>query len=138
GPSQVIRWLAQRARPYFFSTAPPDAVAAAGRVALRRVCEEPHRRQRLLAEAEWLRDALTRRGWNIGMSRSQIIPIILGDARRTMQFMDRLRQEGLFVPGIRPPSVPEGEALLRISLSYGHSREHLEILLEALNKLSRN
>lgn len=132
GSESVIRWLGQRARPYFFSTAPPDPVAAAGRLALRRVCEEPHRRRSLLARAGELRELLRSQGWNVGSSQSQIIPVFLGTPQRTMDAAAQLRHRGLFVPGIRPPSVPPGESLLRISLSYLHSSDDIARLQSGL------
>jgi 7-keto-8-aminopelargonate synthetase-like enzyme len=88
----------------------------------------------LLERAAELRGALKAQGWNIGDAAGQIIPVIIGDARATMQIADRLRERGLFVPGIRPPSVPEGESLLRISLSYGHTPEMIERLVEEMKE----
>jgi 8-amino-7-oxononanoate synthase len=134
GSENLIRWLVNRARPYVFSTAPPAANAAAALAALDIVECEPQRRIALLASAAALRSQLERKGWNIGRSESQIIPIILGDANRTMQLSNRLREQGIFVPGIRPPSVPAGESLLRISLSYNHTSAQLEQLVDALDK----
>jgi 8-amino-7-oxononanoate synthase len=128
GSRKLIEWLVNRARSYVFSTAHPPAVAAAAVAALDIVRDEPHRRAALLERAAELRRALREQGWNIGDAAGQIIPIIIGDARATMGIAGRLRERGLFVPGIRPPSVPEGESLLRISLSYGHTPEMIERL----------
>jgi 8-amino-7-oxononanoate synthase len=138
GSRSLIEWLANRARSYVFSTAPPEAMAAAALEALRIVREEPQRRQHLLERAAWLRDELRREGWNVGRSESQIIPLMIGAPQTTMQLAGALRQRGLLVPGIRPPSVPEGESLLRISLSYAHSPKSLEQLLTALGELRNN
>ena len=132
GSRNLIDWLVNRARSYVFSTAHPPAVAAAALAALDIVRDEPHRRTMLLDRAAELRNALRKQGWNIGDAAGQIIPVIIGDARATMQIAGRLRERGLFVPGIRPPSVPEGESLLRISLSYGHTPEMIEQLVEEL------
>ncbi len=138
GSRSLIEWLANRARSYVFSTAPPEAMAAAALEALRIVREEPQRRHHLLERAAWLRDELRREGWNVGRSESQIIPLMIGAPQTTMQLAGALRQRGLLVPGIRPPSVPEGESLLRISLSYAHSAKSLEQLLTALRELRNN
>jgi 8-amino-7-oxononanoate synthase len=132
GSRSLIEWLVQRARPYVFSTAGPAAAAAAARAAIDAVCQEPDRRRRLLARAEELRGELVRQGWNIGASASQIIPVVVGDAERAVQISARLGECGLFVPAIRPPTVPEGEACLRISLSAGHTEEMIGALLGAL------
>ncbi len=135
GRRSLIEWLANRARSYVFSTAPPEALAAAAREALRIVRDEPHRRRELLARAADLRERLRRDGWNVGASESQIIPVIVGAPQAAMQLSAALRKQGLLVPGIRPPSVPEGESLLRISLSYAHPPEAVERLADALKEL---
>ncbi|MFN0020112.1 MAG: 8-amino-7-oxononanoate synthase [Pirellulaceae bacterium] len=134
GSQALIDWLANRARPYVFSTAMPEAMAAAGLAALEMVKTEPFRRQELLHRAATLRDRLSSAGLNIGRSESQIIPVILGSAARTMQAAADLRQAGFFVPGIRPPSVPEGESLLRVSLSWLHQPEQLVELATVIRK----
>ncbi|MCH7729005.1 MAG: 8-amino-7-oxononanoate synthase [Planctomycetes bacterium] len=138
GRQELIDWLANRARPYVFSTATPEAVCAAGLAALQIVGDEPERRQQLLHRAGVLRDTLRQDGWNIGLSASQIIPIIVGDPERTMQMGEALRQQGLLVPGIRPPTVPDGESLLRISLSYSHTDEMIDRLVDQLRELRDN
>jgi 8-amino-7-oxononanoate synthase len=134
GSRPLVEWLANRARPYVFSTAPPPAAAAAAMAALEIVRDEPHRRQALLARSEALRKRLAERGWNMGGSASQIIPLMVGEPDRAVQLAAALRERGLFVPAIRPPTVPEGEACLRVSLSYGHTAEMIERLLESLGK----
>lgn len=136
GSAALIDWLMNRARAYVFSTAPPEALAAAALTALDIVRDEPQRRAALRQRAARLRDELQRQGWNIGRSASQIVPVILGDPQRTMAFSRSLLDRGLFVPGIRPPTVPRGECLLRISLSYRHSDEDVQRLLEALAELA--
>ena len=135
GTQALIDWLANRARPYVFSTAMPEGIAAAGLAALRVVKDEPLRRQELLQRAAYLREQLIANGHNIGSSQSQIIPVILGSPARTMQAAAQLRQAGYFVPGIRPPSVPEGESLLRISLSWLHQPAQLDSLARTLRQI---
>jgi len=135
GQQRLVDWLANRARSYFFSTAPPEATAAAAIEALRLVQREPHRRAQLLERAASLRQELNGQGWSTADSASQIIPAIVGDSARTMDMASVLREQGLLVPGIRPPSVPVGESLLRISLSYGHTEEMIDPLLQAMAQL---
>jgi 8-amino-7-oxononanoate synthase len=135
GSRKLIDWLVNRARSYVFSTAHPPAVAAAAIAALEIVRDEPQRRVVLLERAAQLRSALRQQGWNIGNAAGQIIPVIIGDAAATMQLAAALRERGLFVPGIRPPSVPEGQSLLRISLSYGHTPAMIEQLVMALARM---
>jgi 8-amino-7-oxononanoate synthase len=135
GRRPLIEWLANRARSYIFSTAQPAATSAAAIAALEIVHKEPHRRERLLATATELRFRLQDQGWITGRSESQIIPIAVGDATLTMELAGRLREAGFFVPGIRPPSVPEGESLLRISLCFHHTPELIDGLVRALGRL---
>jgi 8-amino-7-oxononanoate synthase len=135
GAKLLIDWLANRARSYVFSTAQPPAVCAAAIAALEIVQHEPQRREKLLRNAAGLRRTLGEQGWHTGSSESQIIPIITSDANCTMRFAASLRDAGFFVPGIRPPSVPEGQSLLRLSLCYHHTPEMIGDLTIALAKL---
>jgi 8-amino-7-oxononanoate synthase len=132
GRRNLIDWLLNRARSYVFSTAFPPAIAAAACEALQIIRDEPQRRTELLAGAKSVRERLRAQGWNVGQSASQIIPVYLGQPDRTMCVAQQLRERGLFVPGIRPPTVPPGESLLRISLSWAHSADLLEQLLAVL------
>ncbi len=132
GNRLLIEWLVNRARPYIFSTAPPAAMAAAASVALDILIAEPQRRQRLLEQAARLRETLARQGWDTGRSASQIIPLVVGQPDRAVQLAARLRRRGFFVPAIRPPTVPPGEACLRISLTSGHTPEMIAGLVDAL------
>jgi 8-amino-7-oxononanoate synthase len=129
GSRPLVEWLVNRARPYVFSTAGPPAASAAAITALDIIQEEPHRRETLLACAKSLREELARQGWNTGASASQIIPIIVGEPERALSLSAKLREHGFFVPAIRPPTVPEGEACLRISLTAGHTEEMISALL---------
>src|SRR4029079_11183234 len=111
------------------------ATSAAAIAALDIVEREPHRWATLLESAASLRKELRKDGWDSGDSESQIIPIIVGDAERTMRLAASLREAGFFIPGIRPPSVPEGESLLRLSLCYHHSAEMIGGLTETLAQI---
>ena len=135
GPRRLIDWLTNRARTYVYSTAPPEAMAAAGLRALEIVRSEPGRRRQLLERAAKLRGTLQDMGCNVGRSSSQIIPVILGDPRVTLQAAEKLREHGLLVPGIRPPTVPLGESLLRISLTSAHTDEMIANLVKALKTI---
>lgn len=137
GSARLIEWLVNRARPYIFSTAAPEAMAAAGIEAIRRVRTEPWRRIRLLESADYLRDRLRQLGHEIGVTRSQIVPIFLRDPQLTVEWSNRLLEHGCLAPAIRPPSVPAGESLLRISLTAGHERPMLDDLCDALLAVQR-
>ena len=135
GSSELINLLSNRARPFVFSTAAPAATCAAALKAFEIIESEPLRRVELLANAKKLRQRLTKDNWPIGHSESQIVPVIVGDADKTMKMSNALLSRGFLVPGIRPPSVPEGESLLRISLSYHHSWPTIERLVDTLNEI---
>jgi 8-amino-7-oxononanoate synthase len=132
GSRQLIDYVINHGRSYIYSTAAPAAISAAALAALDVVAAEPHRRRELLARAAGLRQRLIANGWTIGPSASQIIPIVAGSPQRAVELSGRLRCRGLFVPAIRPPTVPEGEACLRVSLTWGHNVEHVDRLVDAL------
>ena len=135
GSRRLIEWLVNAARPYVFSTSGLASNAAAASAALAVVRQEPRRRRELLDRAASLRRHLQEMGWNTGLSQSQIIPLMIGEPEHAVALSAELRRRGLFVPAIRPPTVPEGEACLRISLTWGHDDEAIERLVAALTLL---
>jgi len=137
GSRKLIDWLANRARPYVFSTALPPAAAAAAIRAIEIVEQEPERRERLRALVAELGQKLVAAGLLKVLPESQIIPIVLGEAERTMAASAALAERGFFVPGIRPPSVPVGQSLLRISLSSDHTHEQIAGLVAGLVSVAR-
>ncbi len=135
GSRVLIDWLSNRARSYIFSTAHPPAIAAAAIAALDIIRDEPDRRTKLLQNAAALRQKLSATFTSAASAAGQIIPLVIGPAEATMQCSAALRRRGLFVPGIRPPSVPQGQSLLRVSLSYSHTPDMLEQLAVTLVEL---
>lgn len=117
GPAWAIELLVQRARPFIFSTAPPPALAAALDAALSIVECEPLRRGAVLEKAVRLRRQLTASGVPVAPGRSQILPVILGGNERTLAVASALQREGFDVRAIRPPSVPDGTARLRVTVN---------------------
>jgi 7-keto-8-aminopelargonate synthetase-like enzyme len=120
------------ARSFIFSCAlaPPQVEAA--RAALRLLGREPWRRERLRANGERLRGLLADRGVSTHPSTTHIIPVILGENRRTMATCERLLERGFFAQGIRHPSVPEGSARLRLTPMASHSEEEIDALADAV------
>jgi len=137
GSQRLIDWLSNRARSYVFSTASPVAMAAAGLAALDIVRREPERREKLLALAAETRRRLDAAGLTSTASQSQIIPVVLGDPARALAASAKLRERGFFVPAIRPPSVPDGQSLLRVSLTALHTETQIEALVAALVEVTR-
>jgi 8-amino-7-oxononanoate synthase len=126
GPEWAIEFLVQRARPFIFSTAPPPAVAAALDASLELIEGEPKRRERLLELACYMRQRLGIEGG------SQIIPVVLGSNERAVAVAEALQQEGFDVRAIRPPTVPEGTARLRISVNVNLSEAVIDRFVDAL------
>ena len=133
--SSLVRWLANRARTYVFSTAHPAGVSAAALRAIDIVTEEPQRRAELLTQAEELRKRLQQLGWHTGQSVSQVIPIQIGSASQTMAISQTLRQRGVWLPGIRPPSVPANESVLRLGLTAMHTAGMIDTLCHHLAEI---
>ena len=112
GPKWAVQQLIQSARPFVFSTAPPPALAEAISEALDILAEEPARRRRVRGHGRRFRDLA-----GLGAGDSPIVPVVLGSNRSALRSAARLRAEGYDVRAIRPPTVPEGTARLRVSLN---------------------
>jgi 8-amino-7-oxononanoate synthase len=139
GSEELVETLIQQARTYIYTTAPPPAVAAATRVALKLVREEEWRRETMQVLVmqvlvKRFRAGATQLGLNLVDSVTPIQPLIVGDARAALQCSEALREQGILVTAIRPPTVPEGSARLRITFSATHSEAHVDRLLDALGK----
>jgi len=135
GSQALIDHLIQFARPYVYTTAQPPGVAAATLEALNLLEAEPERRTRLASLIARFRAEAARLGLSLSPSTTPIQPLVLGDSERVMRWAARLRERGIMVGAIREPTVPRGEARLRITLSAAHTAEDLEALLEALAAL---
>jgi 7-keto-8-aminopelargonate synthetase-like enzyme len=127
-----VDYLVNHARPYIYSTALAPPAAAAARRAVGLVAEEPDRRRRVLGLAERLCQEFRGLGYEVGTSRCQIVPLIVGEANPAVELSSRLEEHGLLVPAIRPSSVPEGSSRLRIGLTAGHTDEDVGRLVAAL------
>jgi 8-amino-7-oxononanoate synthase len=132
---ELISYLIQHARSFIYTTGLPPAVLAASTAALQMVRQEPERRQALSRNAQKLRRGLLGLGFAMGPEQSQILPVRLGDARRTMAACRFLLKNGIFAQGIRPPTVPPGTARLRLSPMALHTEKDMEETLEAFGKL---
>jgi 8-amino-7-oxononanoate synthase len=137
GQADVIEWILQRARTYMFTTASPPLLAAALLAALGVIESEAWRREHLTALITRLARGLSQLPWRPLPSSTAIQPLVIGDNAEAMDLMQSLRHGGIWVPAIRPPTVPPGTARLRISLSAAHRLEDVERLLTALSALAR-
>ncbi len=123
---EIVDYLVNAARTFVFSTAPPPPVVAAADAALELLAANPHRVERLQANAATLRGALAEEGLAVGDSETQIIPVAIGDAERAMELCERALGRGVFAQGIRPPTVPEGSSRLRFTVMATHRRGELQ------------
>lgn len=131
---KVIDYLVNTCRSFIYSTALPPATIAANISGLELVKDEPHRRISLLREAQFFREELKKNGFSIKGS-SQIVPIIIGENKKTAEGAAALQAKGYWVLPIRPPTVPQGEARLRFSLTYHHDKKILEALINDIAKI---
>ncbi|MEA3404251.1 MAG: 8-amino-7-oxononanoate synthase [Pseudomonadota bacterium] len=135
GSQVLIESLIQFARPYIYTTAMSPLNALATRTALKRVIEAEPERQRLQQHIQHFRQGAESLGLKLWPSQTAIQPIILGPSETALQWSEALKQKGFWVTAIRPPTVPQGQARLRVTLSAGHSTEHINALLNALKQI---
>ena len=134
GSQNLIKYIFNKARPQIFSTAQPEVISAAALAALEIVRCQPGRRESLDANSAYIRDRLKMAGLDIGSTQSHIVPVIMGDKQSVLKTTEILKNEGFFVPAIRPPSVPENASRLRICLSSTHTLEQLDRLVQCLTQ----
>jgi len=137
GDDAAIEWILQSARTYIFSTAAPAMIAEALRASLRVIDAEAWRREHLFRLIGQLRSGLTGLPWPNPESPTAIQPLIIGANQPALDVMVGLRERGLWVPAIRPPTVPAGTARLRITLSAAHGEADVARLVVALADVAR-
>jgi 8-amino-7-oxononanoate synthase len=130
-PSVLADYLINRARNFIYSTAPSPLMASGVREALRMIADEPERRMRLERLKNFAGEQLS--SWlGISPSGSQILPGMIGDNARSLRIADRMRAEGYDIRAIRPPTVPEGTARLRISITLNVDEEQIADMVQRL------
>ena len=132
----VIDWLINRARSAIFTTASSPVMACALLASLQLIENGDARRAHLQALIAQLRTGLADTRWRLPYSPTAIQPLIIGDNHEALRVAHALYERGLWVPAIRPPTVPKGSARLRISLSAAHQPEHLARLVDALRDMA--
>lgn len=132
GSEELIETLIQQARTYIYTTAMPPAVAAATLASLKIAEADEWRREKLAELIGRFRSGASQLGLKLMASDTPIQPLFVGDAETAVTMSERLKSQSILVTAIRPPTVPEGTARLRITLSAAHSNEQVDKLLEAL------
>ncbi|MEO8091262.1 MAG: 8-amino-7-oxononanoate synthase [bacterium] len=123
--SQIAELLVNTARPFIFSTAPPPPSVGAAIAALAILRSRPGLVEQLRRNAAGVRAALGAHGLDLGESRTHIVPVVVGDARRAMALCERSLENGVFAQAIRPPTVPAGTSRLRLAVMASHGAEEL-------------
>ena len=137
GTRELVDYLKNKARSFIFSTAPPPAAVGAALAALRIVQRQPDIRQQLWRNARYLRGELKGLGYNVPAYESTIIPIFIGDAAETMRLARELQDGGVFAPGIRPPTVPQGTSRIRVTVMAAHTLEDMDRALLVFDRAGR-
>jgi 8-amino-7-oxononanoate synthase len=135
GSEALIETLIQSARSYIYTTATPPAVAEATRESLRIGAAEEWRRDKLAVLVHRFREGAAQLGLPLTASQTPIQPVVAGDAGRALAWSRALALQGIVVTAIRPPTVPEGSARLRVTFSALHEEKHVDRLLDALAAL---
>ena len=130
----TIEWLIQKAHSYIYTTALPPALAEATRVSLQLINQESWRREHLRALIKYFQDCCVQIGIKVPHSETPIQPIILGSSENSLHASDQLLKAGILVPAIRPPTVPNNTARLRVSFSATHTKSHIDQLIVALEQ----
>lgn len=135
---EIVSFIQNRARSFVYSTAPPPMLARAAVAALELAREADDARATLLAYASELRSELRALGFDVPEGDTQIVPVLIGENHRTMELSAKLLDRGIFVQGIRPPTVPDGTARLRLTPMATHRPEHIQRAIGAFASLVRN
>jgi 8-amino-7-oxononanoate synthase len=126
GSRALRELLINRCRSFIFTTSLPPAIMAMAMAAIDLVQQEPERREALWNNCRILQAGLRELGFSFGSGESPILPLVIGDAGKCMQFSERLLEKGIFAQGIRPPTVPPGTSRLRVTLMATHTRAHID------------
>lgn len=137
GRKEIIEMLRQRSRPYLFSNSLAPSIVGASIEVFDMLSETTALRDKLEDNVKYFKAGIAKIGLDYKDGESAIVPIMLYDAALSQQFADRLLDEGIYVIGFFYPVVPKEQARIRVQLSAGHEREHLDRALAAFEKVGR-
>lgn len=137
GKKEIIEILRQRSRPYLFSNSIPPMVAAAGIRMVEMMTETNTLQDKLHWNSEYFIAGMKKLGFDIKPTKSAICAVMLYDAKLSQEFAAKLLNEGIYVIGFYYPVVPKGQARIRVQLSAGHEKEHLDKAMKAFEKVGR-
>lgn len=137
GSKILIEYLRHRARSFIYSTALSPITIGIALKALEIIISEPNLRKNLLSNSKWLQERLLKLGFKVLESKTPIIPIIIGDAKMAVEISESLFKAGIYIPAIRPPTVPVNTSRLRITLMATHTIDDLQLALVELEQVIR-
>ena len=137
GRKEIVDMLRQRSRPYLFSNTLAPAIVGASIRVLELLTESTELRDRLEENTQYFREKMTAVGFDITPGEHPIVPVMLYDAKLAQEFAAKMLTEGIYVVGFYYPVVPQGKARIRVQLSAGHTREHLNKAIAAFTKVGR-
>ncbi len=134
--SQLLKeYFINRSRSFIFSTALPESVLAWNLSAIRYIRNQPNQGKELLQRSHWFRKELQKRGYNVGDTTTQIIPIIVKEDKKALTLSLKLREAGIIAPAIRPPTVPPQSSRIRISLHAALTEQQLIYILKSVDEV---
>lgn len=137
GRKEIIAMLRQRSRPYLFSNSLPPAVVGAGLELFKMLSESNALHDKLVENVEYFRTKMLAAGFDIKPTQSAICAVMLYDAKLSQDMAAKLLDEGIYVTGFYYPVVPKGQARIRVQVSAGHEKVHLDKCVEAFTKVGR-
>ncbi len=137
GKQEIVTMLRQRSRPYLFSNSIPPMVAAAGIRMFEMMSQTNALQDKLHTNTEYFIGKMKAAGFDIKPTQSAICAVMLYDAPLSQKFAARLQDEGIYVTGFYYPVVPKGQARIRVQVSAGHEKEHLDKCVEAFTKIGK-
>jgi len=137
GSKVLIDFLLNHARTFIFQTAMPPSICAASYTALEIIEESKEKRQLLFSNIRKVKNSLVEMGYKVKGDLTPIIPVIIADAQDAVSFAERLQENGIYAPAIRPPTVPNGESRIRLTVTSDHSKKQIDTLLECFHSIGK-
>ena len=137
GSKVLIDFLVNHARTFIFQTAMPPAICAASYAALEIIEESNEKRQLLFSNVKKIKTSLEEMGYIVKGDLTPIIPVIIGDPKEAVIFAEKLQEKGIYAPAIRPPTVPEGESRIRLTVTSDHCSKEIDYLLKCFEFIGK-
>jgi len=130
GSKLLIDFLLNHARTFIFQTAMPPSICAASYTSLEIIEESAKKRQSLFSNINKVKNSLVEMGYMVKGDLTPIIPVIIGDSKEAVMFSEKLQEKGIYAPAIRPPTVPNGESRIRLTVTSAHDSKEIDYLLD--------